>query len=77
MDVKLLKILYLSKFTAEKITNISFMFYGCKSLTYLDLSNFNLVNLVDLDFLFDHCNSLNKENIITKDIQILNKFDEY
>ena len=74
---ELLKILYLSKFTAEKITNISFMFYGCKSLTYLDLSNFNLVNLVDLDFLFDHCNSLNKENIITKDIQILNKFDEY
>ena len=50
------------------------MFYGCKSLTNINLSNFNTQNATNMSGMFDGCNSLKKENIITKDIKILNIF---
>ena len=52
------------------------MFYGCNSLTNLNLSNFNTQNVTNMSFMFVGCNSLNKENLITKDKNVLEEFDE-
>ena len=52
------------------------MFYGCESLTNLNLSNFNTQNVINMNSMFSYCNSLKKNNIITKDNKILNKFDK-
>ena len=51
---------------------MGFMFYGCSSLTNINLSNFTFK--VIYGSMFDGCSSLKKENIITKDKRILNKF---
>ncbi len=34
------------------ITNMSYMFYQCYSLTSLDLSNFNINNVKDMSYMF-------------------------
>ena len=51
------------------------MFYGCSSLTNIDLSNFNTNNVTNMSWMFDECSKLRKENVITKDKKILNKFN--
>jgi len=66
--------LNLSNFNTQNVTDMSHMFDGCKSLTNLNLSNFNTQNVADMSLMFNNCNSLKKENIITKDNKILNKF---
>ena len=43
-----------------KLTNITYMFYGCNSLTYIDLSNFNTQNVTNMSHMFNGCNSLTK-----------------
>ena len=50
------------------------MFYGCSSLTNINLSNFNTNNVTNMSWMFDECSSLKKENIITKDINIITEF---
>ena len=40
------------------VTNISFMFYGIKSLISLDLSNFNTSNVTDMGNMFNGCSGL-------------------
>lgn len=39
-------------------TNMSFMFYGCSSLTSLDLSTVNTPNLANVSFMFYNCKNL-------------------
>ena len=50
------------------------MFFRCESLTNINLSNFNTDNVTNMSDMFYECESLKKENIITKDKKILNKF---
>ena len=64
----------LSNFITEKVIDMHGMFNGCKSLTNIDLSNFNTVNGSNIAKIFDGCISLKKENVITKDLKILNFF---
>jgi len=66
----------LSNFNTQNI-NMSFMFHNCKSLISLDLSNFNTQNVTNMSGMFSCCKSLIKENIITKDDQILKEFINY
>ena len=40
------------------VTNMSWMFYDCRSLTSLDVSNFNTANVTDMSWLFSYCRSL-------------------
>ena len=42
----------------EKVTNMMFMFYGCKKLTSLDLSSFNTENVTNMNGMFNSCSSL-------------------
>ena len=53
---------------------MSYMFFGCSLLTNINLSNFNTQNVIDMSLMFFLCESLKKENIITKDKKILDKF---
>ena len=42
----------------EKVTNMMFMFYGCKKLTSLDLSSFKTANVTNMNGMFISCSSL-------------------
>ena len=64
---------YTIKYTFSKqITNTSYMFYECDSLTNIDLSNLNTQNVTNMSHMFSQCNSLtnidlsnfNTENVI-------------
>ena len=59
-------------FNSQNVIDMSYMFSGCRSLTNLNLSNFNTQNVTDMSNMFSGCKSLKKENVITKDITILN-----
>ena len=61
----------LSHFNTDNVIMISYMFFKCYSLTYINLPNFNDV---DMEFMFFGCSSLKKENIITKNKNILDEF---
>ena len=65
----------LSNFNTNNVTNMFCMFSDCSSLTNINLSNFNTNNVKDMMLIFSGCSKLRKENVITKDKNILNKFD--
>ena len=46
----------------NNLTNTSYMFYYCNSLTNLNLSNFNTQNVTNMSFMFQYCNSLTNLN---------------
>ena len=43
---------------SEYLNNVSFLFFGCNSLTNIDLSNFNTQNVTDMSGMFHGCSSL-------------------
>ena len=67
----------LSNFNTKNAINMSFIFFNCISLTKVDLSNFNTQNTSYLDGMFLNCKSLKENNIITKDKNIINIFNNY
>ena len=69
-----LKNIDLSNFNTQNVKKMNAMFYGCDSLTNIDLSNFNTQNVKDMRDMFYECDSLKKENIITKNEDILNEY---
>ena len=69
--------LNLSNFNTQNVINMSEMFRYCYSLKNLDVSNFNTQNVKVMNWMFKYCYSLKKENIITKDIKILEEFTNY
>ena len=42
----------------RNLTNLSFMFYDCNSLKYIDFSSFNTINITNMSHLFFRCYSL-------------------
>ena len=56
---KLTTITGLGNLKTDNVTDMSWMFYGCSSLTSLDLSGFKTDNVTDMDFMFDGCSNLN------------------
>ena len=55
---KLIQINFNDNFNTSKVTNMSYMFYNCSSLTSLDLSSFNTSNVTTMDHMFHNCSSL-------------------
>ena len=45
------------------LTNTSYMFYNCSSLTNINLSNFNTQNVTNMSWMFSYCSSLANINI--------------
>ena len=54
----LIQINFNDNFNTSKVTNMSYMFSYCSSLTNLDLSSFNTSNVTNMDGMFDDCSSL-------------------
>ena len=42
----------------DEVTNTSYMFYKCSSLTSLDVSNFNTANVTNMSYMFYGCSNL-------------------
>ena len=51
-------IIGLEYLNTEKVTDMSYMFYSCKSLTSLDVTHFNTANVKDMSYMFSLCSSL-------------------
>jgi surface protein len=49
---------FTSNFNTEDLTNMSYMFSGCSSLTSINLSNFEFKNVMTMSYLFEGCSSL-------------------
>ena len=54
----LVQINFNNNFNTSKVTNMSWMFFNCTSLTSLDLSNFNTSNVTNMSDMFYKCSSL-------------------
>ena len=48
----------ISIWNTEKVTNIEYLFYGCKSLNSIpDISKWNTKNVTNMGFMFDELNN--------------------
>ena len=56
--IKLKDIEGIRNLNTEKVTDMSYMFYGCSALTSLDVSKFNTENVTDMNWMFYGCNAL-------------------
>ena len=54
----LIKINFNGNFNTSKVTDMSYMFYNCSSLTSLDFSSFNTSNVTNMKNMFWDCSSL-------------------
>lgn len=52
-----------SNLDTSKFTDMSYMFYGCTSISNIDVSRWNVGNVTDMTGLFYGCTSLNSLNI--------------
>ena len=57
-QVKLKTISGISNLNTSEVTDMSYMFAFCSSLTSLDVSNFNTSDVTDMSFMFSGCSSL-------------------
>ena len=53
----------LSNFNTSKVTNMSWMFSDCSSLTSIDLGGFNTSNVTKMGYMFNGCSSLTSLNL--------------
>ena len=56
----LLKEFNINSFNTNNVTNMSYIFYGSKSLIELNLNNFNTNNVTNMSCMFHECSSLKK-----------------
>lgn len=47
----------------ENVTDMSYMFYNCTSLEYVNLSNFNTSNVANMSYMFYGCNKIIEINL--------------
>ena len=66
----------LTKIKTEKITDLSYMFYGCDSLTSLNLQSFNTNNINNMEYMFYYCYSLTTLNLSSFNTQNVTKMLE-
>ena len=55
---KLTEIQSIGNLNTSEVKNMSWMFFGCPSLTSLNLSNFNTAKVQDMSYMFSSCSSL-------------------
>ena len=64
MDLtKLETITGLEYLNTEKVTDMSYMFYNCSSLTSLDVTHFNTANVTNMWYMFSRCSALLSLNV--------------
>lgn len=51
----------------SNVTDMSYMFFGCSSLTSLDLSSFDTGNVTNMKYMFDGCSGLTSLNMSSFD----------
>ena len=56
----------------KNITNMSFMFFRCESLSSINLSNFNAQNVTNMNEMFSGCESLSSINLSNFNTQNVN-----
>ncbi|SEQ11713.1 prepilin-type N-terminal cleavage/methylation domain-containing protein [Lachnospiraceae bacterium NE2001] len=56
-----------AKLETTDVTDMSYMFYKCCSITKFDLSNFNTSKVTDMSYLFDNCRSAASINVSSFD----------
>ena len=70
---KLKTITGLEYLNTEKVTNMSYMFYSCSSLTSLDVTYFNTANVTDMNKMFYKCSALTtiyaSDNFVTDKVE--------
>ena len=69
---------YTLKIVVKKnVENISYLFYECMELTYLDFSHFDSLNITDMNHMLNFCSSLteiNFSNFITRKVLDMSYF---
>ena len=60
---KLTSIIGLNYLNTANVTNMSYMFSDCKSLTSLNLSSFKTANVTNMSYMFYYCKSLTSLNL--------------
>ena len=45
-------------FDTGKVTNMAYMFNGCKNITFLDITSFDTSNVTDMSYMFNGCSNL-------------------
>jgi len=69
-----------TKFNRRDITDMSYMFYGCKDLIKLDISKFKTDNVTNMSYMFYFCKSLSYLDLhnfnTTKVTNMKNMFDQ-
>ena len=64
----------------SEVTDMSFMFFGCSSLTSLDVSGFNTAKVTNMDYMFSGCSkltSLDVSNFNTANVTDMNSMFAY
>ena len=56
-------------FTTQNTTDMSYMFYGCHKLNYLDLKAFNTKKVTNMSFMFSCCPNLSKIDLSSLDTE--------
>ena len=63
-------------FDTSNVTDMSWMFYGCESLTELDLNGFDTSNVTDMSYMFCFCESLMELDLSDFDTSIVTDMSE-
>ena len=62
-NIKLGNIVFTNCFDTNKVTDMSYMFFKCSSLTNLNISNLKTNNVTDISGMFSGCLALNELNL--------------
>ena len=57
------QIVAIENLNTSNVTNMTRMFFSCKSLTQLDVSNFDTSNVTNMRYMFDDCESLTQLDV--------------
>ena len=76
--IGLLKFIKCDNLDTSKVNNMSWMFYGCRSLSSLDLSNFDTSNVTTMRSMFEDCSGLTSLNVSSFDTsKVTNMMDMF
>ena len=64
-----------NNFNTAKVTNMSFMFDNCHSLTEIDLRHFNTKNVKKMQYMFRKCEKLTSIDLSSFDTSQVTKFE--
>ena len=72
---KIISITFSKYFYTKNIIDMSYLFYNCESLSFIDITYFNTENVKDMSYMFYGCyivTSINISNFNTKNVEYRN-----